>query len=127
MRTPIAGFVTVLGLASAAPGLADGDAARGEKAFGKCKACHMVGDGAENRAGPALNGVVDSPAGKVDGFRYSDNLLELAEGGLVWDDASLTAYLIAPKVAIPKGKKSFASLRKEEDIADVIAYLRSFE
>ena len=43
----------------------------GEKAFQKCKACHQVGEGAKNRSGPILNGVVGRAAGSVDGFKYS--------------------------------------------------------
>ena len=37
---------------------AEGDAAEGEKVFRKCKACHAVGEGAENKVGPQLNGIV---------------------------------------------------------------------
>ena len=50
-----------------------------------------------------------------------------AEGGLTWDDATLAAYLTKPKDVIPKGKMSFAGLKKEEDIANVIAFLCSEE
>ena len=45
------------------------DAAAGEKLFAKCKACHAVGEGAKNRVGPQLNGVVGRKAGTVDGFK----------------------------------------------------------
>lgn len=127
MKISVAGFATALGLMLAAPALAEGDVAEGEKVFKKCKACHEVGDGARIRVGPTLNGVMDGPAGKVEGFKYSDNLVELAAGGLTWDDATMAAYLTKPKDVIPKGKMSFAGLRKEADIANVIAYMRTFE
>ena len=83
-------------LALAAPGfaLADshatGDADAGKKVFNKCKACHAVGEGAANKVGPQLNGIIGAAAGQVEGFKYSDALTEAAAGGLVWDDESLT-------------------------------------
>src|SRR5210317_414049 len=42
-------------------------AAAGEKVFKKCKACHQVGEGAVNRSGPQLNGLVGRSIGGVDG------------------------------------------------------------
>ena len=126
MRVSIASLAAAAGMALALPALAEGDAALGEKVFGKCKACHAVGEGAKNKVGPELNGIVGRPAGSLADFQYSDNLLELAKGGMVWDDATLTSYLANPKDVIPKGKMSFAGLKKPEDIANVIAYLQTF-
>ncbi|WP_068114690.1 c-type cytochrome [Tropicimonas marinistellae] len=120
-------LATVLGLLAATPVLAEGDAAEGEKVFRKCKACHAVGADAKNKVGPMLNGIIGKPAGQVADFKYSANLLELAEGGLTWDDATLSAYLTKPKDVVPKGKMSFAGLKKEDDIVNVIAYLNTFE
>lgn len=113
--------------ALAVPALADGDAAKGEKIFKKCKACHAVGDGAKNKVGPILNGIIGAPAGANPDFKYSDALLEAAEGGLVWDEANLAAFLTKPKDFMKGTKMSFAGLRKESEIADVTAYLASFE
>ncbi|SNT20110.1 c-type cytochrome [Tropicimonas sediminicola] len=127
MKSALLPLAAALVAVTAAPVLAEGDAANGEKVFKKCQACHMVGDDAKNRVGPPLNGVVGAPAGRVEDYKYSPNLLELAEGGLVWDDETLTAYLTKPKDVIPKGKMSFAGLKKESDIDDVIAYLQTFE
>ncbi len=104
-----------------------GDADKGERVFRKCKACHMVGPDAKSRVGPILTGVVGREAGTVDGFKYSDSLLEMAANGLVWDVESLDAFLLKPKDFMPGTKMSFAGLRKDEDRADVIAYLATFE
>ena len=117
-----AGLVT-LGLAGAA--LAEGDADKGKKIFNKCKACHAVGDGAKNKVGPTLNGVVDAPWGQVEGYKYSKALIEMGDGK-VWDEETLTAYLTKPKDVIPKGKMAFAGLRKEADLQNVIAYLAQY-
>ncbi len=53
------------------PALAEGDAAAGEKVYKRCKGCHAVGEGARNRAGPQLNGIVGAEIASVDGFKYS--------------------------------------------------------
>ena len=117
-----AALLTVIAM----PALADGDAADGEKVFRKCKACHAVGEGAKNRVGPALNGVVDNPAGQNPDFKYSSGLQSAATDGLVWDEEALEAFLTKPRDFIEGTKMSFAGLKDEEDIEDVIAYLRTF-
>lgn len=113
-------------LAMTAVASAEGDAAKGDKVFKKCKACHAVGEKAKNKVGPQLNGVVDRPLGSVEGFKYSKALLAKAEEGMVWDAANLDAYLTKPKDFIPKGKMAFAGLKKEADRENVIAYLAQF-
>lgn len=127
MKTSFAALAAALTVALAAPAFAEGDAEAGEKVFKKCKACHAVGEGAKNKVGPELNGIVGSAAGQKEDFKYSDSLLELAAGGMTWDDETLSAYLADPKAVIPKGKMSFAGLRKEDDIANVIAYMATFQ
>ena len=119
-------LVATLATAFAAPAFAEGDAAKGEKVFKKCKACLAVGDGAKNKVGPALNGIVGATAGKVADFKYSKAMVEAGEGGLVWDEANLAAYLTKPKDLVKGTKMSFAGLKKEQDRADVIAYLSGF-
>ena len=105
---------------------AAGDAAAGEKVFRKCKACHQVGENAKRRVGPPLNGVVDQVWGAYDGFKYSKPLMAGAEEGRVWDNATLDAYLEKPKAVIPRGRMSFAGLKKQSDRENVIAYLAQF-
>ena len=102
-------------------------AAAGEKVFKKCKACHQVGDGAKNKTGPTLNGIVGAAAGAVDGFRYSKPMKAAADGGLVWTEAELRAFLAKPKGYMPKTKMSFAGLRKDADLDAVIAYLSTYK
>ncbi|NNE81421.1 MAG: c-type cytochrome [Silicimonas sp.] len=101
--------------------------AAGEKAFKKCKACHQVGDNAKNRSGPVLNGIVGRSAGGIEGFKYSKALKAAAEDGLVWDDASLVDFLTKPRAFLKGTKMSFAGFKKEDEIAAVIAYLKTFE
>ncbi|TCD10994.1 c-type cytochrome [Oricola cellulosilytica] len=99
-----------------------GDPAAGEKVFNKCKACH-VADEAKNKVGPHLVGVIGRTAGTVEDFRYSSAMVEAGEGGLVWDVPSLSEYLAKPRDKVKGTKMAFAGLKKEDEIADVIAYL----
>jgi len=111
----------------ATPALAQGDPAAGEKVFNKCKACHQVGPDAKNRVGPTLNGINGAEIASVPDFSYSDNFLEMKAEGFTWTDENLAAYLTDPKAVAPGGKMSFAGLRKQEEIDNVIAYMATFE
>lgn len=116
----IVGFAAVLGMFGS-PALADGDAEAGKKVFRKCKACHSLEEG-KKKVGPSLFGVTGRAAGAVEGYKYSKAMLA---SGLTWDDETLAKYLTKPKALIPKTKMSFAGLKKEDDIANVIAYLKA--
>lgn len=126
MKKRTVALTAALILAGTGLARADGDAAEGEKVFRKCMACHMVGPDAENRVGPVLNGVVNRTAGTLEGFSYSDAMIEAGQNGLVWDDATLHEYLEKPRDIVPGTKMAFAGLRKEEERDDVIAYLETF-
>ncbi|MEQ8899440.1 MAG: c-type cytochrome [Roseovarius sp.] len=101
--------------------------AEGERVFRKCKACHQVGEGAKNRVGPHLNGVLGRAAGAVEGFRYSKPLEKAAEDGLVWTEEALAAFLAKPRAFLKGTKMAFAGLKSEEDRAAIAAYLATFE
>lgn len=106
------------------PVRAEGDATKGEKVFAKCKACHEVEKGV-NKVGPTLKGVVGRKAASVADFKYSEAMAAKGSEGLVWDEANLTTYLADPKAFVPKTKMAFAGLKKPDEVADVIAYLKS--
>lgn len=114
-------LVALMAIAGAAQ--AEGDAAKGEKVFRQCKACHAVGPGAENKVGPQLNGVVGRQTGAIEGFKYSDDFVALNAQGHVWTPEELDRFLTKPKEFASGTKMSYAGLRKETDRADVIAYL----
>jgi cytochrome c len=99
------------------------DAAAGEKVFAKCKACHQIGEGAKDAVGPVLNGVVGRKAGTYPDYSYSD---ANKNSGLTWDEATLKEYLKNPRAKVPGTKMIFPGLPKDEDIANVIAYLKQF-
>ncbi|NNE86638.1 MAG: c-type cytochrome [Silicimonas sp.] len=98
----------------------------GEKVFNKCKACHQLGEGAKNRSGPQLNGVMGRTFASVDGFKYSKVFQAAAEEGRVWDEAAMAEFLAKPRAYMKGTKMGFAGLKKDDDVVAVIAYLKSF-
>ncbi|HEX6110665.1 MAG TPA: cytochrome c family protein [Geminicoccaceae bacterium] len=100
--------------------LADGDPEDGAKVFNKCKACH-VADEPQNRVGPHLVGLFGRQAGSVEGFKYSD---AMKESGVTWDEKTIAEYIADPRGYIKGNRMAFVGLKDEEDIEDLIAYLK---
>jgi len=98
-----------------------GDAKKGKKVFRKCKACHKVKEG-KNGAGPSLYQILGANAASVEGFKYSQAMID---SGLVWNAETLTTFLKKPKALVPGTKMAFGGLKKENQIVDLIAYLAS--
>jgi cytochrome c len=103
---------------------AEGDAAKGEKVFAKCKACHVV-DQEANRVGPHLKGVIGRNVASVADYKYSESMLEFAKANPVWTDEVFLKYIENPKASVPKTKMVFPGLKKEEERADLLAYLKT--
>ena len=120
IRSIAVAALTVLGFAGAAQAQ---DAALGEKTFVKCKACHQIGETAKNAVGPILNGVVGRKSGSIESYSYSD---ANKNSGLTWDEATLKVYLKDPKAKVPGTKMIFPGLSKDEDIDNVIAFLKQY-
>ncbi len=102
------------------------DAEKGRAVFAQCAGCHMVGEGAQARFGPALNNMVGQPAAGVAGYDYSQAFKQLSKDGLVWSDAELDAFLKAPMQYASGTKMAYPGLSAEEDRKNVIAYLATF-
>lgn len=119
----------------AAPAFAEGDAAKGEKTFKKCKSCHMIKNGDDiifkgGKTGPNLYGVVGRQAGTGEGFKYGKSIVEAGEKGLVWDEASIVAFTTDPKSFLKEylddgSAKSKMSYKLKKGAEDVVAYLES--
>ncbi|NNK79423.1 MAG: c-type cytochrome [Litoreibacter sp.] len=103
-----------------------GDPERGAVVFAKCGGCHQVGEGAKNRIGPHLNGVFGRMAAELEGFPYSKSIKRAGADGLIWTRETLDAYIENPRVLVSGTRMSFRGLKKEQDRADVLAYLRTF-
>ncbi len=99
----------------------------GEEVFGRCALCHDIGEGARNRQGPVLTGVIGRRAASVPDFPYSAALAAAGEAGMVWDVDTMSAFIAKPRHAQPGTGMIFAGLRNAADIADVVAYIMTFQ
>ena len=116
-------WVVAAGLVIALPAVASAqDADAGKSVFNKCRACHDIGEGAKNKVGPHLNSIFGRKAGSVEGFNYSD---ALKNSGIVWDEASIDAYVADPKGKIPGNKMVFVGIKDEADRKNLIAFMKS--
>lgn len=100
---------------------ADADAAKGEKVYAKCKTCHELTT-AKNKVGPTLQGVIGRTAGTVEGFKYSEAMVN---SGVTWDVATIGEYVGKPKEFIAGNKMAFAGLKKEDEIEDLLAFIQA--
>lgn len=100
---------------------AEGDVDAGKKVFKKCAACHAVEEG-KKKVGPTMFGVWERQAGSIEGYKYSSAMQEV---DYAWDEAQLRGFLAAPKKHLPGTKMAFPGLKKEEQITDLIAYLKT--
>ncbi|MBZ0216751.1 MAG: cytochrome c family protein [Fimbriimonadaceae bacterium] len=102
--------------------LASGDIESGMKQAKKCAACHSFDEGGPNKVGPNLHDIVGREVASVSGFGYSSAMQ--AFGG-TWTYENLYAFVTKPKDLVPETTMGFAGLKKPQQRADLIAYLRS--
>ncbi len=102
--------------------LASADLAKGEQSAKVCATCHNFSKGGANGIGPGLWNVVNHDKGAHAGFAYSDTLKNM-DGE--WSYANLNKFLWKPKAYVEGTKMNFVGLKKPEDRANVIAYLRT--
>ena len=93
----------------------------------------MVGPDAKKKVGPPLNDLFGRTAGSYEDFKYGKSLVAAGEAGLVWTEEEVFEYLRDPKKYLraklddKKAKSKMAyKLKKEDQRADVIAYLKTF-
>ena len=102
--------------------LASADVGRGERQFNKCKSCHTSEKGGASKIGPPMWDVVDRPLAAVAGFNYSTALKD--KGGN-WTYELLDCFIKNPKKCTPGTKMAYAGLKRDDQRADLIVYLRS--
>ena len=102
-----------------------GDATAGKKYFTSwCGNCHKVGTYARGSFGPELNAIFGRKAGTTEDFNYSE---AMKASGIVWNEETLAAYLKDPDKVVPGTKMRFWGISNEQQIADLLAYLATFQ
>ena len=94
---------------------------KGEKLFKKCSACHSYEKGGVNKVGPNLWNIINRPKATVQGFTYSK---VLAESRGSWGYEELSQFLYKPKEYLKGTKMNFSGLKKAQDRADLLLFLR---
>ena len=102
--------------------IATADIAQGEKLSKACAACHSFDQGGPNKVGPNLWGIVGASKAHLGGFEYSSALASM-EGS--WDYLALNQFLWKPKAYVPGTKMNYNGIKKPEDRAAMIAWLRT--
>ncbi|MER8394017.1 cytochrome c family protein [Mesorhizobium sp. M0045] len=106
--------------------LATANAEAGAAIFKKCQACHSGEKGGPNKVGPDLWDIIDRPVAEHEGFAYSAGMKEFSKGGSEkWTYDNLNHFITSPKKFVKGTAMGFAGLPKDEDRANVIAYLRT--
>lgn len=105
--------------------LARANIKKGAKVAKKCYACHSFNKGGKNKVGPNLYAVVGKEIAVQKGFKYSRAMTSYAGKAGKWKYDNLGMYLRKPKKIVPKTKMAFAGIRKESDLANLIAFLRT--
>ena len=132
--------LAILAAFAAAPAFAAGDAAKGEAGFKQCQTCHVVADetgkvlaGKGAKVGPNLYGVFGRAAGSYPEFKYGESIVAAGAAGLIWDEATFTAYVQDPAGFLKerladKGAKAkmMFKVKNAETAADLYAYLVQF-
>nr|WP_050480002.1 cytochrome c family protein [Herbaspirillum rhizosphaerae] len=105
------------------PSEAAGDAVAGKAAFAKCASCHQIGPSARAGFGPQLNGIVGRPAGSTGDYRYS---AAMQNSHIVWTEDKLRAFMKSPGDVVPGTKMRFWGIGDEQQLSNLVAYLKTF-
>jgi cytochrome c len=103
--------------------IATADIERGAKLSKACAACHSFDKGGKNGVGPNMWNVVGIKKQSHEGYNYSGALN--VQGVENWTYLALNKFLWKPKEYAPGTKMNYIGLKKPEDRAAIIAWLRT--
>ena len=123
VQIPVSKYVHLLGLlflvaCDNSANLDQASVNRGERLANNCKPCHSLSD-SSNQMGPSLFRVLGRKAGKVEGFGYSEGLLQ---SEITWDQQTLTTFIQKPQELVP-GTNMASTGATEQDAKDIVSYI----
>jgi cytochrome c len=121
MKGMLMAAVTLLLMLDAQAFAVDGSAARGQRVFGACAACHSLQPD-QNMSGPSLAQLWNRKAGSLASFsRYSS---AMKSANVEWNDKTLDEWIADPQHVIPGNQMTFAGIKDPKQRADLIAFLK---
>ncbi|WP_199930338.1 c-type cytochrome [Sedimenticola thiotaurini] len=104
--------------------LREADLAAGERTFmRKCSACHDHKKQGGHGKGPHLWNLFNRKAGSIDGFKFS---AAMRDSGHTWTINTLNYYLTNTERAVPGRLMEFRGIRRDQERANLIAFLLQF-
>jgi len=122
-KLTLSALVVIASSAVASSALAQ-DAAAGKTAFNKCMACHAIGEAAQNKVGPQLNGLDGRKSGTAADYSYSE---ANKNSGITWNETVFKEYIKEPRAKIPGTKMSFAGIKNEKEAGDLWAFISQYD
>jgi cytochrome c len=121
MKGMLMAAVTLLVVLDAQAFAVDDSAARGQRVFGACAACHSLRPD-QNMTGPSLANLWNRKAGSLASFsRYSS---AMKSANVEWNDKTLDEWIADPQHVIPGNQMTFAGIKDPKQRADLIAFLK---
>ena len=116
-------MIVVLALSTTTTVVRAQDRAAGQSNFALCQICHAVGEGAQNKLGPVLNGLDGRRSGSAAGYDYSDGM---KNAGITWSEATFKEFIANPAMKVQGTKMTFSFTKGDKDAADLWAYIKQF-